>query len=439
MMNKLFARGALHTLCVTACAVTVATASPLLAWAQPTDSDAVNLFVDISTQFTLRVEELEREIADAESTGGPYAEQLREPLTELTHLYVDSGNYDEAEQLLNRRLQILRVNEGPGTLSQLPAIMELMTNDLRQGNMSGINDQFKFLTWLHTRNPNAPTVERLDALANLATWHQAAVYVDSPEKRVLHFMDYRRTTETMLQMAEEEFGLDSIEAVPYLYREALLKWHQFSFSRAEDELSHEYYRAGGRYGRFLDEALRIVRDIQDIVDEQGDAEARALALVFEADFIKLVNPIAPSNVKYRRARELLLEAGLPENDVQAFFRQATVIPMARYHLTLADAISEQEPELLTVNMDTEETSGPRDMHIVDFVAWNESLPFARRPQPSRLVERIGVPMRSTSLEGCVSLAPPPKTRRCLCTPAMPSADSHFGQTPCPGGLLKRRR
>lgn len=393
---------------------------PLTALSQPGDADGAdgNIFVELSIQFTQRIEALEQEVADLESIGGPYADDLRKPLTELTHLYIDAGEFDEAESLLNRRLQILRVNEGPGTLSQLPAILELMTKDLRQGNLSGISDQFQFLTWLHTRNPNLPTIERLGALDNLATWHQGAVYIDSPANRIYHFLDYRRTTETMLQLAEQEYGRDSLDIVPYLYRGALLKWHEFSFAIAEDELSHDYReKVPGWWGsRFLvDDALSIVKEIQEIVDRHGDAEARAMALIFETDFLKLANPMSP-NVNYRRARSQLLEAGLSSARIEHFFEQATVIPMARYHSTLEDAISEQEPKLVAVELAPEGAeTGPSELPIVEFVAWNESLPFARRPQTSGMIESFNVPMHSVLMELVIGATGHPNRLRILGT------------------------
>lgn len=420
MLNSPLVKGVPRRLPVAACAAVLFFLFPAAAVSQPVDADSVdgNVFIELSNQFSQRIEALQQEIAELEFAGGPYSDDLRKPLIELTHLYIDAGEFDEAESLLNRRLQILRVNEGPGTLSQLPAILELMTKDLRQGNLSGISDQFQFLTWLHTRNPNLPPIERLGALDNLATWHQGAVYIDSPANRIYHFLDYRSTTETMLQLAEQEYGRDSLEIVPYLYREALLKWHEFSFARAEDELSHDYRAkvAGWSSTRFLvDEALGIVREIQDIVDRQGDAEARAMALIFETDFLKLANPMSP-NVNYRRARSQLLETGLPNARIEHFFEQATVIPMARYHFTLEEAISEQEPALVAVELAPEgDETGPSELPIVEFVAWNESLPFARRPQTSGMIESFNVPLYSVLMEVVIGATGHPSRLRILGT------------------------
>jgi len=88
---------------------------------------------------------------------------------------------------------------------------------------------------------------------------------------------------------------------------------------------------------------------------------------------------------YRRAMDMLREAGISEERIEAFFARPVVLPVAQFHLSLDAAIAQQEYSGYRVEASTENETGPDDaIHLGDFIALNESLPFARRPESPEL-------------------------------------------------------
>jgi len=80
----------------------------------------------------------ERQLLDSiereESRGGPYSEQLIEPLSALTLLYQEESDRAAANTVIERWLQVARANYGLYSLAQAPAIRQLIANEEAAGN-----------------------------------------------------------------------------------------------------------------------------------------------------------------------------------------------------------------------------------------------------------------------------------------------------------------
>lgn len=85
-------------------------------------------------QLAERQRQIVSEIERIESARGPQARELIEPLTALSLLYEEAGDYRSADPTIQRLLQVLRANYGLYTLEQVPSIRQLLAHELERGN-----------------------------------------------------------------------------------------------------------------------------------------------------------------------------------------------------------------------------------------------------------------------------------------------------------------
>jgi|TARA_Y100000294_G_C8494295_1_gene312106 hypothetical protein len=100
-----------------------------------TSSTAQELREESALQTSVRLNQqislFDEQIIELESEFGPFDQSLLEPLQGLTGLHLEAGDFEEVSRLLNRRLHLLHILEGPFTLNQISVLTELITNDIR--------------------------------------------------------------------------------------------------------------------------------------------------------------------------------------------------------------------------------------------------------------------------------------------------------------------
>ena len=282
------------------------------------DQQAEESAIDVSNRIIAEVSAIQREIDSAETVYGPFHIQLLEPLQRMLSLQIGLENYREVDRLIDRYLQISRINQSLSSFNQLPALVEQISNDIRLEQWESINDRFQFMTWIFAQHSNYDTEDLLSLLDEFAAWNLAAVYIDIPELRADYFMAYRAVIENAVEFAEREYGSGGALFVPWLYRAALMEYRGMTMQRTGDEL-----RLGLKAGS-LDDALSAVRRIRPIADQFDNPEATAMAMVYEADFIKLANDLGRnknygnSDALYRQAVEKFREGGLDEEKIRLF-------------------------------------------------------------------------------------------------------------------------
>ena len=350
-----------------------------------------------------QMELFNQQIAELESEFGPYDYRLQEPLRGITSLLVEAGDFEEVGSNLNRRLQLMHTSEGLYSLNQLPIIAEHITNDLRQQQWRSVTERFEYIHLIQTQN-DVDSSTLINSLNDVRAWHLAAIYTDEPRRRIEHFLDSTEIQSNIISLAEKEFGEESEMLIPWLYEKAVEQHRVFAFLNSMDELGYDAARhISSREDRaapsYLREGLQIVERIQDITETMNNPEAHAMAMLYVGDFQMLRREQTTSRFggrvasrrrgiagrTYRRAMDMLREAGISEERIEAFFARPVVLPVAQFHLSLDAAIAQQEYSGYRVEASTENETGPDDaIHLGDFIALNESLPFARRPEPPEL-------------------------------------------------------
>ncbi len=345
------------------------------------EPEAEETALQLSIELDQQRSRYDEQIASLESEFGPFDRTLLEPLQGLATLLIEIGDFTQADGILNRRLQLLRTLEGPANLSQIADVGAMISNDIRREDWQSVTDRFDYLHWLQTQNPDVDTTTRLKAMNDLSAWHLTSIYVDQPRARIRHFLSSRQLQRDMISLAEEEFGEESEALIPWLYRYAVEQHRIFAFLLSEDELGvdakdHIFGFEARQPNNYLREGLDIVKRIRKIVGATGNVEAEAMAMIYVADFQMLLD-LGTAASLYRSAKEKLAEAGIDEERIEAFFARPVVLPELQFHQSLDVALAQQSGYGYTVVP----AEGDNDVvvHMGDFIAWSESLPFARRP------------------------------------------------------------
>jgi hypothetical protein len=359
------------------------------------DESLVAASVRLSQQISL----FDQQIASLESDYGAYDRNLIEPLQALVALQIAAGAFEEANRLLGRQLQLQSILDGPASFDQLPLLAELISNDIRRQQWQSVTERFEYIQWLHTQNPASDTASLLRAMGDTRAWHLASIYFDSPDNRINHFLSSREIQSDILRLAEEEYGEESEALVPWLYNFAVELYRAYAFLESKDELGADAKDYIARHeGRgqtyFLRQALSTVKRLRKIVEGMADPEAEAMAMIYEADFLMLRDNGNAAKL-YRSAKLKLAEAGINEAQIEDFFSRPVVIPVEHYHHSLEQALAEQTGYGYTVQAGIE--GADDSVHLGDFIALNESVPFARRPVLPALAAAASTELATTQL------------------------------------------
>jgi hypothetical protein len=162
--------------------------------------------VQESIRLQEQIDEYRVRLIEIESLGGPYDTRLSEILQGLTNVLVEVRSFDEVDKLLARRQLIIRTNEGPASLSQLPVVEQAIANDIRRGDWEAVTERYEFIFWLRSQNIDTNPVAQFEARNDLIDWHLTAVYLDRPNRRVRHLMQARLLDRQNLGDTQDHYG-----------------------------------------------------------------------------------------------------------------------------------------------------------------------------------------------------------------------------------------
>ena len=103
------------------------------------------------------------QIQTRELSGGPYSDALAEPLSSLGNYYRDQGKFDEALDLYERALHLVRVNDGLYSERQIPLLRELLDTYRLAGDMQALDDRYEYFFRLYGNGQPPYTELRLRA------------------------------------------------------------------------------------------------------------------------------------------------------------------------------------------------------------------------------------------------------------------------------------
>ncbi|MGB0558472.1 MAG: hypothetical protein ACPGKO_01665 [Pseudohongiellaceae bacterium] len=343
-----------------------------------------------STEYTSQVDLYVQELENLERRFGPYDRSLLEPLDALISLHSSVDDFAEINSLLGRQLQLVHVTEGPNAFSQLPILESLIRNNLEIKNFESVTNNFENRQYVFLQNPDSTVEQKLASMDDLRNWYLTAFNLDTKQNRLPYFMKSRILLQQMLAVASDAYEEKEERMVPLLYKEALEKYYLMTLLTSVDELGYDandfiFVPERIQPMTYLRQGYEVVKDISDIIRLNGDKEAEGMATVYEADYQMLLG-LGLARRTYQKAMDLFAEAGVQEQKIIDFFSRPIVIPALEYYTSIDDAMSAQAADGY-VYTEGEDGEDPK-IHLGNYTAWNESVPFTPMPNPPNMLSDI---------------------------------------------------
>lgn len=365
------------------------------------------------------------QIEDLEFEFGPYHSSLIEPLESMIELLNEDEDYERVAELQNRQLQVMRTVLGFEHPDLIPLLQSMMSTQLALGDWEGISDQLDHIRHLRASIDGDNTELLLDAMQDQIDWlfSRITINTDARREQVRYFFEVRDLYEEIEDLVEDSYGEDSLEAAPWLYKVAHNEYHLVRFLNGSRGIGSEsidrLVRREGTFGlerqnragissrsffgnssitpvvdrgrpvgdAYLRDAYSMVNKIQDVIEENADIEAQAMVKIYRSDF-QLISDRGTAIRGYRDARDMLLEAGIAEEDVRWFFERPMVIPMQALHLNFADAVAELRERIEPI-----ESVASEEIHLGIFNSWTEELDSTPMPQSENPLWRLDHPYK----------------------------------------------
>lgn len=117
----------------------------------------------LTPEIMERLDKRAEEIISLERLGGPYSQELTEPLLATASLAAEYGDDERAIELYRWGLYTLRVNTGLNSPAQLPIIEQILALVKAQGDLEGFREKTDYLYRLMGRGAKPWNHERLAA------------------------------------------------------------------------------------------------------------------------------------------------------------------------------------------------------------------------------------------------------------------------------------
>lgn len=359
----------------------------LSTWAGAQQTATDQLLSDVD-RYRAQIELLETQV-------GRYHPGLMEGLERLAAAMIELDQFNEADEILDRAIQILRIDEGLYTESQFPFLVLSIRNNVRRGNWPDANETLDHLTYLYTLVPRQWNGELIGELLQISDLHLEGVAGDVEERKDYHYRAADRISWVATRLAERLWMPNDRRLVDlYYYR---LKQNHMKYvtlnqggpvsadlrqlapntgwMRPRRDVVESYYRIGLQ----MLQRMRTVYELQ----EPPDLEAIAMVDLYRADWQVLFDESNPE-ISYGRAYDNLLTAGVGELELQEFFSRPQLLPVADFHPTVQQAS-------VAIDNDQNRPEGTQDIEPdLRFLEWASTSPNIQLPidEPLLLQQEI---------------------------------------------------
>lgn len=317
--------------------------------------------------------------------------RLIEPLEQLADRLMLLNQFDEAHALLDRAMQIARVEEGLYTEIQRPLLEKKIENFANRGDWDGARASMDHLLWLYTDKSLRVDQVLIDDLLELSRVHLRALAEDDSFFQGYHFRRASWIRWIALGVAETLWGKTDERLVPIIYEQLRLfhlqtvaLWRGGATSyvlrqvapgsdimRDRSDVNESFYLTG----------IGLVDNLFSIYaqSEAPDPEAIAMTNVYLADWQILYNKPQEAIETYRQAYHELLAAGVDSQLANEFFSQPIVMPDTEFYASVEAAVVAQRDKLVTID-------GGNSEAYLSFSEWSTALPNVRNPISSYAVD-----------------------------------------------------
>jgi len=244
---------------------------------------------------------LQQQVREMEVTHGRHDPALVESLVSLADASAALNLHGEAGAVLERAIQIQRLNHGLFTAEQIPLYFSMLDSLVLTGDWDAVNTALDYVDWLVLKEQASDEDRIADQLIRLSEFHLLSVAGDRVEQQARH---YRRASELLymaLNISEHTWGRHDPRRIDLHYS---LAKHFYLQSAAVERGGDTAYalRAivpGSNWvrprrvvqGRYYHAGLRLLREMRDLLVERPEAAAESVAMadLYIADWHLLFN------------------------------------------------------------------------------------------------------------------------------------------------------
>lgn len=355
-----------------------------------------------------------QEALDAlERTIDPMHMSLVDPLDALADQFMIAGRYDQAHRTLDRAVQIVRINEGLYTRSQVPLQRKKIQNLANSGNWEDARQQLEYLYWLHTKKSKYVTLQLLNDFNQLSDLHLRGISEDFLEHQAFHFKRAANINWMSLAIAQALWGEQDPRLVPVIYRVI----NQLNLERIAVNVpgllsrslrviapNSDWLRDVEQMNVFYHEAgKRLLGQISSIYAfmEPPNSEAVAMAQLYLADWDALFKQNNEALETYKVAYANLVDVTQDPEAVNGFLETPRLLPEPDFYDSLDSAMRDSvSANSLAVDLEIE-----LDDPLV-FSEWSAAFPFVQQPRalPKQQNDISEFAIFSFNLEGVPDIA-----------------------------------
>lgn len=313
--------------------------------------------------------------------------QLAEPLMQVAENYMRLGQYAEAHQAIDRGMQVVRINEGLYTRSQLPFVRMKIENFSRWQDWESARGQMQHLFWLYRTKSPAIDAILIDDLRDLSAMHLRGVTRDAEEFQSYHLRRAVSANWLALAAGEQLYGPQDDRLVPVIYDlvknyhlhvAAVQKGGAVAYELRQIAPGSDWVRERADAQRFYYyTGLRLLRQIRGIY-EQADPpnpEGLAMADLYLADWQTMFSRNSEALDNYQLAYQGLEEAGVNPGLMQSFFSKPALLPETQFYPTLSAAMTAR----IEGNPQPVQLASLAAAEMLYFSEWSAQFPNVRKP------------------------------------------------------------
>lgn len=321
---------------------------------------------------------------DQQDRFGSLDSRLIEPLEQLADALMQLNQFDEAHTMLDRALQIVRIEDGLYTEIQRPLLEKKIANFANRGDWDSARENMEHLLWLYTNKSLQIDQVLIADLLELSRSHLRALAEDNYVWQGFHFRQSSQIRWLALGVAESLWGKTDERLVPIIYEQlrqfylqtvALWRGGPTSYSlrqvvpgsnilRDRSDVNESFYETGMG---LIDTVFSIYSD-----SEPPNLEAMAMTNVYLADWHILFNDPQAATETYRQAYQELLASGVDAELANEFFSQPMVLPDTEFYASMEAGVAAQRKSMVTIG------EGNSDAYL-SFNEWSAALPNVRSP------------------------------------------------------------
>ena len=317
---------------------------------------------DDAVAETLRDLELyEADLHRMEAGGVYHSPQLVEPLSRIADSYMELNRFAEADAILDRAQQIVRIEEGLYTRNQLPFLHKRIENYVNAGQWREARKLQDHMIWFYLNKYGNSDQGMMRGLMDLSYVHMRGITEDLAENQGYHYLRAAFSSRVALLVAERIWPrLEQRKAV-LIYEQLRIMYLQASAIAKGGTVGQSLRTTGGNsplagnaYAaeRVMspERALNMLRSsgvgfldrMRQIYAGESElevSEALAMVKLYQADWYLLFDRKLRALQGYRDAWEMLLQAGVPEEDVRQLFATPALIPEPAFYDSVEKALA----------------------------------------------------------------------------------------------------